>query len=226
MCRIVEKATTEGVRVLVFPELCVDKSGAEEVFQYVARFNTPPALVVIGSYHWSDGAVRRNTCTAFRAGSQRPLEHHKIAPFSFKEKETDLTFREDIQPGDTIRVYVGADWSVVLLICRDFLDASLRPLVEALRPTLLCIPSYSQTTPFVDFVGALTATAQTVIVFANGPVPVDRVAAVFGVPRLRKTPGTGAALARQDVIPEQLPTLPCLVVYDGHADAITRLSCG
>ena len=223
MCSIATRAASEGVRVLVFPELCVDQSGADEVFRHIATLNAPPALVVIGSYHWLDGATRRNTCTAFRTGTASPLHHHKIAPFSYRQG--NQTFREDIRSGDTVRVYVGTDWSVVLLICRDFLDASLRPLVEALRPTFLCVPSFSQTTPFVDLAGAITASSQTVVVFANGPVPLDRVTAVFGVPRVREEHSSGAALARQSVMPEPLPALPCLVVYSGINDAIRHLPC-
>lgn len=223
MCRVATRAAAEGVRVLVFPELCIDRTGADEVFRHVAGLSAPPALVVIGSHHWSDGTVRRNTCTAYRSGTARPLNHHKIAPFSFREG--GITFREDITPGDMVRVYVATDWSLVLLVCRDFLDTALRQLVESLRPTFLCVPSFSQTPPFVEFVGAVTASAQTVVVFANGPVPADRVTAVFGVPRVPQKPGSGAALARQDVMPEPLPPLPCLVIYDGIADTLRRLPC-
>lgn len=227
MCRVATLAAAEGVRLLVFPELCIDRLGAEEVFNHVAGLSNRPALVVIGSYHWldGDGTARRNTCVAIRSGTPPTrLEHHKIAPFSYPAGEH--TFREDIRPGGVVRVFVGTGWSVVLLICRDFLDTPVRQLVEALRPTFLCVPSFSSTTtPFFGPVEAVTSSAQTVAVFANGPVPSDRVVAVFGVPRTRDNRDAGSSLAREHVVPEPLPALPCLVVYDGATDAIRRLSC-
>ncbi len=226
MRKIASAAATAGVRVLVFPELCVDRAGAEELFQHVKGLDPRPELVVLGSFHWQDEPNRRNTAQAFRYGTTEPLSHHKMTRFSYRDPDDGVTYTEAIRPGDTLRVFVSTDWSLVLLICRDFLDASIRPLVEHLRPTFLCIPSFTDpTNAFVDSVGALTARAQSVVVFANGPVPSDRVVGAFGVPRAREPVGSGASLARQIDATEQLPTLPCLFVYDGETDQITPLQC-
>jgi hypothetical protein len=220
MCQLADLAASKGVGVLVFPELCIDRPGAETVFNHIAGLNKRPALIVIGSHHWFDGKDRRNTCVAIRSGpTPDRLEHHKLTRYI--HSEDGQQWLEDIRLGTSIRVYVGTDWSVILLICRDFLDTTVRLLVESLRPTLLCIPSFSLTsTPFVDPAGALTANAQTIVVFANGPVPPDRVVGVFGVPRTRE-PGAGSvSLARQALMPEPLPTLPCLMLYEGTLDQI------
>jgi hypothetical protein len=225
MCRISTLAANQGVSILVFPELCVDRPGAEEVFNHVAGLKNRPALVIIGSHHWFDGNHRLNTCIAIRSGSPPfQLRHDKMARYT--HYENGQSWQEDIHPGAMIRVYVSTDWSVILLICRDFLDTSARKMVETLRPTFLCLPSFATTTdPFVNPAGAITTTTQTVVVFANGPVPKDSVVGFFGVPRRRESPGTSASLSREVVILEPLMALPCLIIYDGMSDLITLLPC-
>lgn len=227
MRRVASAASTAGVHVLVFPELCLDRVGAEELFKHVEGLDPRPELVVLGSFHWQDESNRRNTAQAFCSGTTELLSHHKMTRFSYRDPDDRVTYTEDIRPGDTLHVFVSTDWSLVLLICRDFLDQSIGTLVERLRPTFLCIPSFTDpSNAFIDAVGALTARAQSVAVFANGPIPSDRVVGAFGVPRTREVPSDGVSLVRQAIAPETLPSLPCLFVYDSEVDQITHLQCG
>ena len=182
--RILRGARDAAVDVLVLPELCIDRAGAELLLAERQRLDNEPAILVAGSHHAEDDdGHRRNTCWAV-VGRGGRLEHHKFERFEYDCPRTGGCRVEDIHTAPRrIRLYCGAPWSLTLLICRDALSEPVQRLLRELRPGLVLVPSFSlKTSPFIPVAEALANANQAFVVIANGPVPPDRVVGIFGHP--------------------------------------------
>jgi hypothetical protein len=179
---LLEKAVVEGASVVLFPELCLE---AEAARRWLAELKSPPSpirLFVAGSHHEVVTGKRRNQALALLRGRKEPLRHWKS--FRYVDKELG---REDIHedaPGFT--VYFSGGWSLVILICKDFLVETVRQMLEALAVNLVLVPSMTgSATPFEEFVPLPTQTHQALVVMANSPAEESGVHAIFSYPAKR-----------------------------------------
>lgn len=203
---LIEDACARGAAIVVFPELSVDDVALARVRAVLARAPSPPALVVAGSRHLRAGGVLRNVATLVTAAGD--ITHAKFNPYFAGEQLEDIALvpaelRAHGLVDDTGRLVC----SVVLAICKDFLAPGAQHALEALRPTLVLVPAWSQKTSIFesDAVG-LTGKTQAIVVIANQADPMRGAAedpAVLVV--TRPVPSLSPVIVRRsEVSPPQL----------------------
>lgn len=75
---------------------------------------------------------------------------------------------EDIDPGRVITVNWSAGWSMVTLICKDFLDFGLIALLAQLRPSFVFVVAFSDSTALFEANATTIATnCQATVVVCN-----------------------------------------------------------
>ncbi|HEY0511158.1 MAG TPA: hypothetical protein VGH73_04600 [Thermoanaerobaculia bacterium] len=173
------EAAAAGASVVLFPELCLEASAARI---WLAELKSPPPpirLLVVGSHHQEVNGLRRNQALALLRGRKEPLRHWK----SFRYVDKQLG-REDIHEGSPgFTVYFSGGWSLVIVICKDFLVETVRQMLEALAINLVLVPSMTgSATPFEGFVPLLTQTHQAFVMMANSPAEESGVQAIFSYP--------------------------------------------
>ncbi|BCN48397.1 hypothetical protein RE9416_16980 [Prescottella equi] len=203
-----EYCESNSIDILALPEL----AATEESDLIVRRaFEAPdrrdcrhPSIVIAGSRHAriKDKQVNRLTI-AYRPHSHL-VYHDKVGRFVVGGSEC-YTARglvpnsagdEDIDRGNSIRIHAGIEWSMIPLICADFLDQQVIHAAAALHPRLVIVSAMSQkTSDFEDSAGTVISACQSTVVVVNGPVdwrPDDSrepladaessTVAVFGLP--------------------------------------------
>ena len=168
---LIEDACARGAAIVVFPELSVDEPALARLRAVLARAPSPPALVVAGSRHVRAGGALRNVATLVTAAGD--VTHAKFNPYFAGEQLEDIA----LVPAE-LRAHGFVDESgrlvssVVVAICKDFLAPGAQRALEALRPTLVLVPAWSQKTSIFesDAVG-LTGKTQTIVVIANQADP-------------------------------------------------------
>jgi hypothetical protein len=101
-------------------------------------------------------------------------------------------FREDIKPANKIRLFTGAQFSVVVVVCADLLNKDFRRALDALKPSLVLVCNMTEKQgDFASAAHALILACQATLVAANNParwskfrgLPGKRVAgAMVGMP--------------------------------------------
>ena len=168
---LLEDACARGAAIVLFPELSVDDGALARVRAVLGRAAAPPALVVAGSRHVRIGGALRNVATLVTAAGD--VTHAKFNPYFAGEQLEDIA----LVPAE-LRAHGFVDeggrlvCSVVLAICKDFLAPGAQRALEALRPTLVLVPAWSQKTAIFesDAVG-LTGKTQAIVVIANQADP-------------------------------------------------------
>lgn len=184
--------------ILVLPELCLDSDGLHAI---VASFRRALHLqmLVAGSCHKTENGKRVNQCVAMIRGRDELLVHNKFSEFSYLDR-SGKTITENLHRSYKIRYYLSGCWSLVILICKDFLDKRCHSIMSALGVRVFLIPSFSdKLSPFIDFATYLRQASQAFVVVANSPVPDDEAEGVgiFAAP-IANRPVDVVILKRQD----------------------------
>ncbi len=170
--RLTLEAIARGAAVLVFPELSVDDGALRRLRATLAAAAHPPALVVAGSRHTTVDGVARNVATIWAAGVE--ATHAKFNPFFAGEQVEDVA----IAPAEVRAHGVCDAWgrlvfSVVVLVCKDFLAPGAQRVLEALRPSLVVVPAWSQKTAvFESDARGLCGKTQAIVVVVNQADPI------------------------------------------------------
>lgn len=190
---LVEQADRAGAHVVVLPELSLDEQAQADVAEWIELHANSIRVAVCGSAHRDVDGDRQNV--AFVAARRHSpdyqrIEQTKIVPFVWRTPEKNYV--EDIRrPGRVVSLLTGRRWSLLVLICMDFIDRDLARFAEDIRPTLVLVPACSETTGVFRSTAELIASrAQGHAVIANQPVPGGKKAAAAGIvsrPRRERT---------------------------------------
>lgn len=186
---------TEKIGMLVLPELCATEDFEATICGALSSGDSDdgwPAMVVGGSRHLADGDRRVNRLSVvYRLPRRRRTVHHdqavdevetihhdKVARFILGPPEVptpqgpalNTAGEENIHRSNTIRIHAGAQWSMIPLICADFLDRDVVQAVATLHPRLVIVSAMSQkTSGFVLSADTVIAACQSTVAIANGP---------------------------------------------------------
>jgi hypothetical protein len=97
------------------------------------------------------------------------VDHDKIGEYVFSLGK-GLEWKEDIHRSTVLRIHAGTNWSMIPLICADFLEANVVDAVANLCPRLVVVASMSsETGGFGLSMGAVIKKSQALVVVVNGP---------------------------------------------------------
>jgi hypothetical protein len=183
-------ANEKQVDVIVLPECCFSADTQDQITKLFSGgiFNSHySSVVVIGSSHVCtpeqppDAPTRqRNRLRLFVKSCQgkwMAFDHFKYNPAQGIKLNDIGEEVADEQLDDTekiVNIICGSNkWSVVPLVCKDFLDPSLMGLWSIVRPTLVLVCSYSEISgPFVT-AGVAAASARSLVVVADNGICDD-----------------------------------------------------
>lgn len=154
-------AASEGVDVLVYPELSGDQA---DVAARAAGVSRPLLLCCGGSYgeHRGQGDADNIALTRF-SGDSRSHQHRKFNPFSAPGFGTEL-----LSPPRSMRFLVSHNWVVVTLICKDLIDPDGFSILSGMGVSLLLVVSLGDKTDEQEQRARDIATSlQCIVVFVN-----------------------------------------------------------
>lgn len=165
---LLDLARERHAHLLVLPELLVDDALLDDLERWL-RPGEAPFGVVAGSRHVprpDRDQPGENVATLLTPGGRH--EHRKYAPYVIREAG-GLDRHEDIWPTKRLRLLVSGRSSVLLLVCKDFLDAEATALATALRATLVLVPALTdRTDEFCVRAEQLVLDCQATTLVANG----------------------------------------------------------
>lgn len=208
--RIIAKAIEMKVDVLVFPELTVSDIEQQKLVDLLGG-KSPAAMrmLVAGSAHRFEAPgsnatfheQQNVTRLALRGAGfdQMPREVRHVKFQNYKGSAVDrktgnfngmeLLFPT---PKKQVTCYVGAQVSLVVLCCKDFLETQVVKLLDTIQPSHVIVPALSpKMAPFRSNATRLAVGAQSRVIVANGFIPNgtshpsagrNGIAALFGVP--------------------------------------------
>ena len=175
---LVQAKGQRPARAIVFPELWGNSNHIHDVVSQLTTHHTSdgPFVVVAGSYHQE----RANEAQVWlRNGGVRKIR--KLTPFVLKDDGKDYT--EDIDTTSSIKLFYVGDWSLCILICKDFLQREIQRVLIDLKVRLILVPALTQKCDaFHDTVGCLSTFAQSFVVIANNPIFSENTASIFSLP--------------------------------------------
>lgn len=157
-------AVRTGAAIVVTPEL----SSTNDTLNVITHNTTGglPPIVIAGGLHVPINGKRLNRMSTIYTGpSPRVVDHDKIGEYVFGKK-----WKEDIHRSNVLRIHAGTNWSMIPLICADFLEANVFDAVADLCPRLVVVASMSSKTgDFEKSMGAVIKKSQALVVVVNGP---------------------------------------------------------
>jgi hypothetical protein len=160
---VLRKAIDLDVDIVVTPELSSTTRTVELIKQSTAHGR--PRIVIAGGTHVTiDGKRLNRLSTIYTGPKPRVVHHDKIGEYKFYELD------EAIDRPRKLRIHAGINWSMIPLICADFLEDAVVDAVANLRPRLVMVPSMSsKTVGFVMRMGQVISESQALVVVVNGP---------------------------------------------------------
>ncbi len=164
-------AIARGVAVLVYPELSVDDGALARLRATLAAAAAPPLLVVAGSRHATVDGVARNVATVWSAGVE--ATHAKFNPFFAGEQVEDIAIAPaEVRAHGVCDAWGRLAFTVAVLVCKDFLSPGAQRVLEALRPSLVIVPAWSEKTAvFESDARGLCGKTQAIVVVVNQAEP-------------------------------------------------------
>ncbi|MEQ8456330.1 MAG: hypothetical protein RLO52_15795 [Sandaracinaceae bacterium] len=183
---LLAEADARGAHLAMLPELCLDAEGLAAVASWVEDSAENLRVAVCGSAHHRDGEGLANLAVIAAPREDEPLrtQQPKITPFVLRVGEVDL--EEDIRrSGHTLRLLTGRWQSLLVLICKDFIDEALARFAADLRASLVLVPACSETTGvFASGASNLAQRRQAHVVVVNQrPGRGEGVSAILARPR-------------------------------------------
>jgi hypothetical protein len=166
------KAIDLKADIVVTPELSSTTTTVEWLKRSTA--DGRPQIVIAGGTHLTIKGKRRNRLSTIYTGP-KPLvvTHDKIGDYQFRfedDKKKRYVLDEAIDRSRQLRIHAGLTWSMIPLICADFLDPDVVNAVARLCPRLVMVPSMTiKTGDFVKNMGPVIRQSQSTVVVANGP---------------------------------------------------------
>jgi hypothetical protein len=139
--KALQVAAEKGANIVVTPELSCTTDTVELIKQNTG--DGWPPIVIAGGRHMKVEGRQVNRLTTIYTGPD-PLvrDHDKIGEFVFTMG--DLELAEDINLSSELRIHAGTKWSMIPLICADFLEDKVVRAVADLSPRLVVVPSMSR----------------------------------------------------------------------------------
>ncbi|MFW9797389.1 MAG: nitrilase-related carbon-nitrogen hydrolase [Candidatus Thorarchaeota archaeon] len=146
---MIDTAHSEGVEILLFPELAIDLNYEELLEDILNLANINGMYIVPGSYH--DLETRRNISVVIGPeGILWKQEKHIPATVQIEGKR----FKEQIDVGSFPKKTIVCNTQfgrIAIVICRDFLDMDLRVELKNSEPPVDIILNPAFTPTFADF---------------------------------------------------------------------------
>lgn len=187
----IDEAVRRQATVLVLPELCATQALADELT--TSGRLAPLPLVALGSFHEATAPATpgRNRCRVLARGVEL-ITHDKFSDFHLEDagdapgdpavRRHEHLIADDATAG--FDLLISAANAVVVLICKDALDARVAALVQELAPTVVLVPAMSpKTRPFETLAERLADVPQAFTLVA---AVTDEHAAIFGRPGSRR----------------------------------------
>lgn len=190
----ISRAADPSAGIVLLPELVTTEHDAVAIGEQIAAWTgnsdltVLPRVIIGGSYHHEENGVRRNTTKVhFPSRTGPPVAdrtYSKSAAF-FMDFPTevleyltdeaprytgDVHFREDVEPSTEIRLYLGDNYSAIVVICSDLLDRTFLDVIRRLRPSLVLVCNMTyKSEGFVSVAHSLISHSQTTTVMVNNP---------------------------------------------------------
>lgn len=149
---MVEKAHSDGVSILIFPEMSIDLGYAQITEEVAALANQYRMMIIPGSYH--DQESRKNLCRVFGPeGALWKQEKHTPAIIHIGGKR----FNEKIETSKDSKktIICNTEYGrIAITICRDFLDMDLRVELKNSNPPVDLVINPAFTPVTADFKAA------------------------------------------------------------------------
>lgn len=159
------------VDIVVTPELSSTTRTVELIKQSTAHGR--PRIVIAGGTHVTiDGKRFNRLSTIYTGPKPRVVHHDKIGEYKFPHKVGKKIYELDeaIERPRKLRIHAGINWSMIPLICADFLESDVVDAVADLCPRLVMVPSMSsKTVGFAMRMGQVISESQALVVVVNGP---------------------------------------------------------
>jgi hypothetical protein len=157
-------AVRKGAAIVVTPELSSTTNTVNLIGQNTAG-GLPPIVIAGGSHVKVNGKRLNRLSTIYTGPSPLVVDHDKIGEYVFGQ-----TWKEDIHRSNVLRIHAGTNWSMIPLICADFLETNVFDAVANLCPRLVIVASMSgKTGDFEKSMGAVIKKSQALVVVVNGP---------------------------------------------------------
>jgi hypothetical protein len=166
-----KKAGELEADIVVTPEMSSTTGTVKKVITALAGVgNSRPRIVVAGGTHMFVGKKRRNRLsTIYTDLDPYVVNHDKIGEYKYPlggGKEWD----EAIDRSNEVRIHAGVNWSMIPLICADFLEKAVLHAVAKLCPRLVVVPSMSPKTSDFEFsMAQVIQSCQALVAVVNGP---------------------------------------------------------
>jgi hypothetical protein len=161
-----------GAGVFLLPELSVDAASAERVVAELASRRV--SIGVAGTSHDDDAGARRNVARVVGRGGSRGRQEKMVGM-------TDPSGAlEDIVPEKPIlEVFLGAEWSAVVLICRDFIVQGIGGVLDVIPSMPAPGGTWRPRTSDFENQAARIASRQGHVLVANTCSPGDEAVVVL-----------------------------------------------
>lgn len=128
-----------------------------------------PRIVIAGGAHLRIQGKRVNRMSTIYAGATpSPIPHDKIGEYKLSLQGKDCV--ENISRSTELRIHAGINWSMIPLICADFLENEVVEAVANLYPRLVVVASMSRkTADFELSMAQVIRKCQALVAMVNGP---------------------------------------------------------
>jgi hypothetical protein len=161
-------AVRKGAAIVVTPEM----SSTTDTLNVITQNTTgglPPIVIAGGSHVPINGKRLNRLSTVYTGPSPRVVDHDKIGEYVFSLGGCQ-EWKEDIHRSNILRIHAGTNWSMIPLICADFLEATVYDAVANLCPRLVVVASMSSKTgEFEKSMGVVIKKSQALVVIVNAP---------------------------------------------------------
>ncbi|TFH06053.1 MAG: carbon-nitrogen hydrolase family protein [Candidatus Thorarchaeota archaeon] len=149
---MVEKAHSDRVSILIFPEMSIDLSYEQLVKEVAELANQYRMIIIPGSYH--DQESKKNLSRVFGPGGTHwEQEKHTPAIIHIGGKRFIEKIKTSINPKTTI--ICNTEYGrIAIAICRDFLDMDLRVELKNSNPPVDLVINPAFTPVTADFKAA------------------------------------------------------------------------
>ncbi|WP_153275420.1 hypothetical protein [Rhodococcus sp. P1Y] len=172
-----ERLASAGAQVVMFPELSSTPVRQQILGRAVQSMldgtvdRNMLEVVIGGSLHHVDASgSRRNSLTTYFPGKRTISDrtHDKVGAFDFNFGTT--RYREDVELGRSVRLFLGETTTAMVLICSDYLDDDVQNILRTVAPTVVYVASMTpRVEEFLGLAQGLSAAAQVSTVMVNNP---------------------------------------------------------
>jgi hypothetical protein len=230
---LLKKCNEMEIDVLVLPELCFDPELQDSMVETAIKKETGkyPSILVLGSSHRCQGSgddcKQRNLLKLVIRHPEAEavvVDHYKFNPLTDFDDKGTIRHEQLDDTKNMITMVVGEHFSIVPLICKDFLHTRISELWPVMEPSLILVPALSVVSgPFFDAARTAATSRIATVIADNGFDSESSVAvrsaknfAVFGLCGNDATGQTGIACEAKLTSQPKMPVLFCLT---WHAEA-------